>query len=86
MRLCELKNKEVINICDCQKLGPVYDVEIDFCCCKVTHIIVLGPCKLWGILGRENEYVIDVRHVKQVGHDIILVDIKVEDCIRKCTY
>lgn len=86
MRLCDLKNKEVINVCDCQRLGPVCDVEIDFCCCKITHIIVVGPCKLWGIMGRDSEYVIDVCHIKQVGEDVILVDVKTDKVIHKCNF
>lgn len=86
MRLCDLKCKEVINVCDCQRLGPVCDVEMDFCCCKITHIIVIGPCKLWGILGRESEYIIDVCCIKQIGEDIILVDVNIEECIHKCKF
>ena len=31
MRLCELENKEVINACDCKKLGYVVDLIIDEC-------------------------------------------------------
>lgn len=86
MRLCDLRKKEVINICDCQRLGPVCDVEMDICCQRITHIIVSGPCKLWGVLGRENEYVIDVCHIRQVGDDVILVEVNLEHVVHKCKY
>lgn len=31
MRLCELREKEVINLCDCRKLGCVTDLILDMC-------------------------------------------------------
>ena len=31
MRICELRQKEVINIRDCQRIGFVVDVEFDPC-------------------------------------------------------
>ncbi len=86
MRIYDLRQKEVINACNCQRLGFVGDVEIDIdtgCICK---IIVPGPCKIWGILGRESEYVIDWTCIRQIGPDIILVDIDVEECLVKCKF
>lgn len=73
MRLSELKQKEVINIADCRRLGFVGDVEFDICTGRMTAIIVPGPGCLWGFLGRENEYVIPWCGIKQIGDDIILV-------------
>lgn len=45
MRICDLREKEVINICDGERLGFVEDVEFDLCTGKITHIIIPGPCK-----------------------------------------
>lgn len=84
MRICELREKEVINCRDCMRLGFVCDVEFDICTCQITHLIVPGPCKVWGIIGRDNEYVIPCCNIKQIGVDIILVDIDVEKCLVKC--
>jgi YlmC/YmxH family sporulation protein len=84
MRICELREKEVINCRDCARLGYVCDVEFDICTGRITHIIVPGPCKVWGILGRDHEYVICSSDIKQIGIDIILVDIDVEKCLLKC--
>ena len=74
MRLSEMKQKEVINIKDCSRLGFVGDVDIDICTGRVTALIIPGPGCLWGFLGRESEYVIPWRDVKQIGDDIILID------------
>ncbi|NLP34746.1 MAG: YlmC/YmxH family sporulation protein [Clostridiales bacterium] len=84
MRICELREKEVINCRDCMRLGYVCDIEFDICTGCITHIIVPGPAKVWGILGRDHEYVIKSCDIKQIGVDIILVDIDAEKCLIKC--
>ena len=76
MRICDLKEKEVINVCDGRRLGFVEDVEFDLCSGCITHIIVPGPCKFLGFIGREEEYVIGLCHICQVGCDLILVEVK----------
>ena len=38
------------------RIGFVSDIELDPCKGCIEAIIVPGPCKLWGILGREQEY------------------------------
>ena len=79
MRMIELRQKEVINICSCKSLGC--PVDIDFCCPsgQIQSLIVPGPCRLGGLLGRESEYVIPWECIRQIGEDIILVEIK-EEC------
>ncbi|MCC8127791.1 MAG: YlmC/YmxH family sporulation protein [Clostridiales bacterium] len=76
MRIFDMKKKEVINICDCKRLGFVGDVEFDPAGGCITHLIVPGPGCLAGIFGREKEYVIPFCDVKQIGRDIILVEIR----------
>ena len=43
MRICELKQKEVINICTCRTLGCPVDVEFDCESGCITAIVVPGP-------------------------------------------
>ena len=50
MRICELREKEVINICNCECLGFVVDVDIDECtgCVRALIIPRCGKCSdLW---------------------------------------
>lgn len=84
MRFCDLKQKEVINICDCQRLGYVCDLEFNPQNGCIEALIVPGPCKIWGILGSDSEYFIDYCCIKQIGGDVILVDINPEKALRKC--
>lgn len=86
MRFCDLKKKEVINICDCKRLGVVGDLEFDPCKGCITHLIIPGPGCLCGIFGREKEYVIPFDQVKQIGDDIILVEVKkLKDLEKSCS-
>ena len=84
MRLYDLKEKEVINICDCRRLGFVSDVVFEFPSGCIAAIIVPGPGHICGIFGRDTEYVIPFRCVRQIGSDIILVEVNVEDVLKKC--
>ena len=84
VRLCALRQKEVINICTCRSLGCITDLEIDCRTGCVLAITVPGPGRLCWFLGRDFEYVIPWRCIVQIGSDIILVDVKEEDCRKKC--
>ncbi len=71
----ELRHKEVINIRDCKCLGRVVDMEIDQCNGCICKIIV-GECGGWLCLFKCTENLtIPFRDIKQIGPDIILVDI-----------
>ena len=80
MKFTELHCKEVICISDGRRLGFVTDARLELPEGRVTAIIVPGPCRFWGLAGRRDDYVIPWKCVKRVGPDIILVDIKPEDC------
>ena len=52
----------------------------------ITHLIVPGPGCLCGIFGREKEYVISFCDVRQIGSDIILVEIRrLKDVEKTCS-
>lgn len=83
MRICDLREKEVINSCDCKILGLVADVDIDLYTGKIISLIIPGPCKVFGFLGRENEYVIPYDCITKVGPDVILVNVCEEKVLFK---
>lgn len=84
MRIEELRTKEVINTNTCRKLGYVGDLEFDICSGKICALIVYREGKCCGLLGRDAEFRIPLCDIVQIGHDILLVRIKEEDCIKKC--
>ncbi len=84
MRICELKQKEVINICDCRRLGFVGDVDFDMETGCLLAIIVPGPGCFCGFLVREKEFIIPFCDIRQVGPDIILVNVDLEKATERC--
>lgn len=75
MLYSEFKAKDVINIKDCRKLGKVCDLEFDPCSGCICKIMVPGGNKLFGFLNCEPNMAIPFKDIKQIGPDIILVDI-----------
>ena len=51
MRMSQLREKEVINICDGERLGNVCDVDFEKKTGRICSLIIPGPCKVLGILG-----------------------------------
>ena len=84
MRISDLKQKEVINIYDCKRLGYVADVDFDMDTGCLLAIIVPGPGCFCGFLVREKEYIIPYSDICQVGRDIILVKVDLEKTEEKC--
>ena len=84
MRLCELREKEVINLCTCRRLGCVEDLIFDLCDGCVQAIVVPEHTKFCGIFGSDNEFIIPVDCIKKVGSDIIMVEICEEKCLKGC--
>ena len=70
----ELRYKEVIDICD---------VELDDAEGRVVSLITPGRAKLFGLLGREDDYVLPWSSIVKVGSDIVLVEAKGEFMRRK---
>ena len=83
MRVCDLKQKEIINTCTCKSLGCPIDVEFDCHTGRIEALIVPGPGKICSLLGRDSEYIIPWDCILQIGEDIILVEIKEDKCLQK---
>lgn len=72
----ELRAKEVINVTDGARLGYVSDVEIDLETGKLIAVIVPGAYRLMGLLGKEDDFVINWENIKKIGDDVIIIDTK----------
>ncbi|MGI6778741.1 MAG: YlmC/YmxH family sporulation protein [Acetivibrionales bacterium] len=81
-RSSDLRQKEVINISDGRRLGFVCDVEIDLENGKIDAVIIPGGSRLFGLIGKDSEFIIPWERIKKIGEDIILVDMD-ERFIRK---
>jgi len=80
MKFTDLHCKEVICISDGRRLGFVADAKLQLPEGRITALLVPGPCRHLGLWGRRDDYLIPWCCVKRIGPDIILVDIKPEEC------
>jgi sporulation protein, YlmC/YmxH family len=72
-RMGDLRNKEVINIGDGSRIGFICDIEVDTKTGMLTQIIVYGRLKFFGLLGREEDFIIPWRDIVLIGDDAVLV-------------
>lgn len=70
----DLRYKEVIDIHSGLRLGYVCDAEIDQEEGRILSLITPGRAKLFGLLGREDDYVLPWECIARIGGDIILID------------
>ncbi len=80
MKFTDLMCKEVICISDGRRLGFVSDARIELPEGKVLSITVPGKSRLFGLLGCRDDFVIPWGCIKRIGPDIVLVDIRPEEC------
>ena len=73
-RFTEIRCKEVINIADGCRLGFVNDIEVDIITNCVVALVIPGPCRFFGLFGREEDFVVPWNCIRKIGEDIILVD------------
>ena len=84
MRICELKQKEVINICTCRTLGCPVDVGFNCETGCINALVVPGPGSFcFCFRGAGSEYIIPWNCIRQIGDDIILVEIDEKYCCKK---
>ncbi len=80
LKYTDLTCKEVICISDGRRLGFVSDVRIEMPAGKILSIVVPGKGRLWGLLSCRDDFIIPWGCIKRIGPDIVLVDVRPEDC------
>ena len=80
VKFTELQCKEVICVSDGRRLGFIEDVEVEVPEGRVCAIIVPGPCRFPGLRAPRDCFCIPWHSICKIGPDIVLVDIRPEDC------
>ena len=75
MRIAELRYKEIINVCTGHRLGDVTDADFDIHTGQLCALIVPGPCRFFGLFGREDDYILPFDCITRIGSDIILIEV-----------
>ena len=79
----ELRYKEVIDVHTGLRLGYACDLEFDDREGCVVSLVTPGRPRFFGLLGREDDYILPWNCIVRVGTDIILVEVKGEFVRRK---
>ncbi|HIQ62002.1 MAG: YlmC/YmxH family sporulation protein [Christensenellales bacterium] len=79
MSLSELKNLDVVNVCDGKRIGKVFDIEFDAQTGCVEALVVPGGFDFLTLVrGERRGLVIPWRQVCRIGDDVILVEYNAE--------
>lgn len=84
MSFCQLKNKDVVNVCDGKNYGSITDLIFDTCCGKIAGIIVPANKNFFQIFKSSNDIFIPYNRICKIGKDIILVDIIMQNNCNPC--
>lgn len=76
LRISDIREKEVINVHNGERLGYVYDFEMDIDKGMLTAIIMPGGGKVMGLFSKPNDIEIEWRRIIKIGIDTILVNLR----------
>lgn len=79
LSFCNLKSKDVINVCDGRNLGNITDIIFDTCCGRIQGIVIPNSKSFFNFFKSSNDIFIPYNHICKIGKDIILVDIIIQD-------
>ncbi len=74
MKLNDLFDKEIISVDTGERLGDVYDVEIDETTGVIKNLIIKSKFNLLEIFLSRKYRTIEWSNVKVIGNDIVLVE------------
>lgn len=74
LKISEIRDKEIININNGERMGYAYDFELDLDQGIIVGIIMSGTSKVLGLFGRSEDLIIHWRNIIKIGTDTILVD------------
>ncbi len=74
LRISETKLKEVINIANGERLGYIYDFELDLEKGTIVAMIMSGTPKGLSLFSKPNDIIINWNEIVKIGQDTILVN------------
>lgn len=75
LSFCDLRAKEVINICDGRRLGNVIDLVFDCYCARITGIVVPYEKGFFNFFRSHQDIFIPWSRIIKIGKDVILVEL-----------
>lgn len=76
IKISDLRVREVINIVDGRRLGPVKDIDLDLTKGYLSALVLPGQNHFFrGFFGREEEIIVPWEKIIKIGVDVILVEL-----------
>lgn len=69
----DLREKDVVDVVNGEKLGRICDIDIDLACAQVIALWLPGKARFFGLFGREEDIMIPWKDITLIGEDVILV-------------
>ena len=76
LKLSDIREKEIININNGERMGYVDDFELNLEKGYVEALVISGGGKILGLFGKTSEIIIKWSDIVRIGTDNILVDYK----------
>ncbi|MDR9788448.1 MAG: YlmC/YmxH family sporulation protein [Peptococcaceae bacterium MAG4] len=74
-RISELAQRDIINLVDGARLGPVKDVYIDLESGQVLSLVLAGERKYFKLLNAGSDLIVPWEKVRKVGVHTVLVEV-----------
>ncbi len=78
LKVSELRDKEVINLYNGQRMGYISDFEVDLEKGSLVGVIIPGENKVMSFFSKSNDIIIQWNKIVKIGNDTILVNLKDE--------
>ena len=75
LNTCEIRDKEIINLCDGVRLGCPTDFEVNCCDGRITALVISGQGGFLGF-GQSKDIIIPWCKIECIGEDAILVKLE----------
>ncbi len=73
--ISELRQKDIVNILDGKKLGPVRDIEVDLEAGIIKALVLPGNNRFRSFFFRNEDIIVHWHQIKKIGVDVVLVEL-----------
>lgn len=78
LKISELREKEVINLYNGERLGYIYDFDIDLEKGIITGVVIPSDGKVLSFFSKNNDIHVGWNKIIKIGSDTILVNLRDE--------
>lgn len=77
IKISDLRDREIVNINDGRRLGPIKDIELDLENGVIQAIVLpnYSGGRILGLFGRSEDVVVPWEKIVRIGVDVVLVEV-----------